>query len=84
VNQVVDILLKWVEHRDWRKALFEVIPMRKFHSEAKSTRRAKLDDGASKLQTQGPVDDEEVMEGMLELGGNVRDGETDSSQEDNA
>lgn len=38
---MLDILLKWIEHRDWRKALFDVVPMRKFHSEGKASRRAK-------------------------------------------
>lgn len=49
VNQVFDILLKWVECRDWRKALYDVMPQRKFTSEGKSTRRAKatLKDGAA-------------------------------------
>jgi tRNA (guanine9-N1)-methyltransferase len=84
VNQVVDILLKWVEYRDWRKALFDVIPMRKFHSEAKSTRRAKLDNGASEVQTQAPVNDDEAWEEALELSGKVRDDEIDSSPENNA
>jgi tRNA (guanine9-N1)-methyltransferase len=81
VNQVVDILLKWVEYRDWRKALFDVIPMRKFHSEAKSTRRAKPENGASEVQTQGNND--VALEETLELGGKVCDGEIDSSQGDN-
>ena len=31
VNQVFDILLEWVEHRDWEKAFYTVIPKRKFH-----------------------------------------------------
>ena len=30
VNQVFEILVKWVETRDWELALYEVIPKRKF------------------------------------------------------
>ncbi|KAG6910142.1 hypothetical protein DXG01_012901 [Tephrocybe rancida] len=31
VNQVFEILLKWVETRSWEEALYSVIPKRKFH-----------------------------------------------------
>ncbi|KAL1662266.1 guanine-1-methyltransferase-domain-containing protein [Schizophyllum commune] len=31
VNQVVEIMCKWVETRDWEKALLEVMPKRKFN-----------------------------------------------------
>ncbi|KAG8931967.1 tRNA (guanine(9)-N(1))-methyltransferase [Tulasnella sp. 418] len=30
VNQVFDILIRWLEERDWEKALFDVMPKRKF------------------------------------------------------
>ena len=30
VNQVFEILVKWVETRDWEEALYSVIPKRKF------------------------------------------------------
>jgi tRNA (guanine9-N1)-methyltransferase len=34
VNQVFEILLKWVETRDWEEALHSVIPKRKFQGGA--------------------------------------------------
>ena len=39
VNQVFEILVKWVETRDWEQALYAVIPKRKFKNE---------DDGSDK------------------------------------
>ena len=35
VNQTFEILLKWVESRDWEKALFDVVPKRKYQENAK-------------------------------------------------
>ena len=30
MDKVYDILLGWIEHRDWQQALYAVIPQRKF------------------------------------------------------
>jgi tRNA (guanine9-N1)-methyltransferase len=30
VNQVLEIMLRWLESRNWEKALLDVIPKRKF------------------------------------------------------
>ncbi|KII95276.1 hypothetical protein PLICRDRAFT_34118 [Plicaturopsis crispa FD-325 SS-3] len=35
VNQVFEILLRWVETRDWEKALYSVMPKRKFNEKGK-------------------------------------------------
>lgn len=50
VNQTFEILLKWVETRDWEQALESVIPKRKFNTECrnrggKTASEAKSDDG---------------------------------------
>jgi len=34
---VFDILLHWAEHRDWEKALYAVMPKRKFHQGGRTT-----------------------------------------------
>lgn len=34
-NQVFDILLQWIEHRDWERALLAVMPKRKFSQTTK-------------------------------------------------
>ncbi len=36
VNQVFEIMLKWVETRDWETSLYAVIPKRKFLSGGKN------------------------------------------------
>ncbi|KAG6891705.1 hypothetical protein C0992_010108 [Termitomyces sp. T32_za158] len=47
VNQVFEILLKWVETRSWEEALYAVIPKRKFQAGVKSDPvSAKLEDHA--------------------------------------
>ncbi len=35
VNQTFEILLKWVETRDWEQALNSVMPKRKFNTEGR-------------------------------------------------
>jgi tRNA (guanine9-N1)-methyltransferase len=69
VNQVVDILLNWVEHRDWKKALFDVMPQRKFETVSKKARR-------EQKRIQGDEGDAEMKEGTLamdESGGPTHD-----------
>ncbi|KAI5481488.1 tRNA (guanine-N1-)-methyltransferase [Pseudohyphozyma bogoriensis] len=41
VNQVVDIITKWTELRDWTAALSAAMPTRKFHGESRKERRKK-------------------------------------------
>ena len=38
VNQTFEILLKWVETRDWEQALYAVMPKRKFNAAGRRKR----------------------------------------------
>jgi tRNA (guanine9-N1)-methyltransferase len=59
VNQVFEILVKWVESRDWEKALYSVIPKRKF---VDGSNKHKDDDGEEEL------DDGEKIQRMSSRG----------------
>ena len=43
VNQVFEILIKWVETKDWEQSLYSVIPKRKFQQEGKGNLEANKD-----------------------------------------
>ena len=43
VNQVFEILIKWVETKDWEQSLYSVIPKRKFQQEGKGNLEANVD-----------------------------------------
>ncbi|KAF5332007.1 hypothetical protein D9758_014579 [Tetrapyrgos nigripes] len=38
VNQVFEIMLKWVETRDWEQAFYSIIPQRKFQKDGKGSK----------------------------------------------
>lgn len=42
VNQVFEILIKWVETKDWEQSLYSVIPKRKFQQEGKGNLEANI------------------------------------------
>ena len=54
VNQVFEILIKWVETKDWEQSLYSVIPKRKFQQEGKSNLETNVDAAAT------VVDDDDV------------------------
>ena len=43
VNQVFEILIKWVETKDWEQSLYSVIPNRNFQHEGRGNLEAKID-----------------------------------------
>jgi tRNA (guanine9-N1)-methyltransferase len=46
---VFDILLRWVEWRDWKRAFLAVVPQRKFSEVGKGARRKQKGDGDGDL-----------------------------------
>lgn len=55
VNQVVEILLYWNQSRDWKEALYNVMPKRKFkrpenHREGKTTKVIAEEPGGKNLK----------------------------------
>jgi tRNA (guanine9-N1)-methyltransferase len=64
VNQVFEILVKWVETRDWEKALYSVIPKRKFVDGGNTQ---KDDDGEEELDDERVDEDLEGSRGKAEI-----------------
>ena len=60
VNQVFEILIKWVETKDWEQSLYSVIPKRKFQHEGKGNLEANNIDAAT------AVDDDDENEPVQE------------------
>ncbi|KAF4619586.1 hypothetical protein D9613_004956 [Agrocybe pediades] len=58
VNQVFEILVKWVETKDWEEALYSVIPKRKFQQGGKGNHDTIIDATA----VEGDAEDEEGKE----------------------
>ena len=46
VNQVIEIAVQWIDHKDWEKAFYAVIPQRKFAKD-KPTDVSKTEDPAT-------------------------------------
>jgi hypothetical protein len=73
VNQVFEILVKWVVYRDWKQALQEVLPKRKFKSKGvKALSQAKQEADTEVLEEEAGADSDG------EVGGdNSKDGPTE-------
>jgi len=67
VNQVFEILVKWVETRDWEEALYSVIPKRKFVGSGSTPD----DEGADEGADEGQADNAEESGSRVEIEGCV-------------
>lgn len=60
VNQAFEILLRWVETRDWEKALWAVVPKRKFQEGRRRGKGGKVSEAGDTAEGQGDADDGEA------------------------
>ncbi|KAG6841822.1 hypothetical protein C0991_006229 [Blastosporella zonata] len=78
VNQVFEILLKWVETKNWEEALYSVIPKRKFHAGGKGgTDAAKPGSQAGDPDDEGGVEEADSTVVVVEEQEVVEEGSVD-------
>lgn len=59
MNQTFEILLNWVETRDWEQALYSVIPKRKFNDSGRRRGRGTSSKGGESGDEDGEGEDED-------------------------
>lgn len=67
-NQVVEIMLKYLEFRDWKKAFIEVIPPRKQPTVRREQQQEEGEDGEGEGGGEGDAEEVQGVEGSAPSG----------------
>jgi tRNA (guanine9-N1)-methyltransferase len=71
VNQVFEIMVKWVETKDWEQALYAVVPKRKFQHADKGSIAEEL--VVAELEDWGEQDGAELVTGESSSSGQLQE-----------
>lgn len=81
MNQTFEILLKWVETRDWEQSLYAVMPKRKFNATGRKRRGGAAGSKGEEEDCEADADGEEEDVHVLDVAALEEDGDLGEKQE---